>query len=96
LPKACDDGFHAEAQAGGRLGLVLHPRTDPTPVAEKLISWARSHGNQVIADARDAARLPHGVVRVSEPVLAAEADALVSLGGDGTMLGALRLAARRC
>ena len=79
----------------GRLGLVLHPRTDPTPVAEKLISWARSHGKQVIADARDAARLPHGVVPVSEAVLAAEADALISLGGDGTMLGALRLAARR-
>jgi NAD+ kinase len=79
----------------GRLGLVLHPRTDPTPVAEKLIGWARSHGKQVIADARDAARLPAGVVPVSEAVLAAEADALISLGGDGTMLGALRLAARR-
>jgi hypothetical protein len=27
----------------GRLGLVLHPRTDPTPVVEKLTSWARAH-----------------------------------------------------
>jgi NAD+ kinase len=80
---------------GGSLGLVLHPRTDPTPVAEKLISWARSHGKQVIADARDAARLPAGVVPVSEAELAADAGALISLGGDGTMLGALRLAAQR-
>jgi hypothetical protein len=29
---------------GGRLGLVLHPRSDPTAVVEKLTSWARSHG----------------------------------------------------
>ena len=80
---------------GGRLGLVLHPRSDPTPVAERLMSWARSHGKQVIADARDAARLPDDVEPVSEAELASEADVLVSLGGDGTMLGALRLVAER-
>jgi hypothetical protein len=35
----------------GRLGLVLHPRNEPTPVVEKLTSWARSHGKRVIVDA---------------------------------------------
>ena len=80
---------------GGRLGLVLHPRSDPAPVADKLTSWARSHGKQLIADARDAARLPDDVEPVSEAELAGEAEALISLGGDGTMLGALRLAADR-
>ena len=79
----------------GRLGLVLHPQSDPAPVAEKLASWARSHGKQVIADARDAARLPDGVEPVSADELAREVDALISLGGDGTMLGALRLVAER-
>ena len=79
----------------GRLGLVLHPRSDPTPVARKLLSWARSHGKQVMVDARDAARLPDGVEPVSEAQLMDEADALISLGGDGTMLGALRLVAGR-
>jgi len=79
----------------GRLGLVLHPQSDPTPVVEKLTSWARSHDKQVIADARDAARLPDDVELVSEGELANEADALISLGGDGTMLGALRLVAER-
>jgi NAD+ kinase len=79
----------------GRLGLVLHPRSDPTPVAEKLTSWARSHGKKVIADARDAARLPDDVEPVSEAQLVDQADALISLGGDGTMLGALRLVAQR-
>jgi NAD+ kinase len=78
-----------------QLGLVLHPRIDPRPVVEKLTSWARSHGKQVIADARDAARLPEDVVPVSDGQLVEQADALISLGGDGTMLGALRLAAPR-
>src|SRR5689334_16068028 len=79
----------------GKLALVLHPRSDAMPVAEKLVSWARSHGKQVIADARDIPRLPAGVEPVTEGELAAQADVLVSLGGDGTMLGALRLAAQR-
>lgn len=79
----------------GRLGLVVHPRRDPTPVVEKLTSWAQSHGKRVIVDARDAARLPDGVEPVSEAQLVDQADALISLGGDGTMLGALRLAAQR-
>src|SRR3954471_24882791 len=79
----------------GRLGLVLHPSHDPMPVAEKLTSWARSHGKQVIVDARDAGRLPGDVEPVSEAQLVNEADALISLGGDGTLLGALRLVAQR-
>jgi len=79
----------------GQLGLVLHPSRDPTRVVQKLVGWARSHGKQVIADARDAARLPEDVVPVSGGQLVEQADALISLGGDGTMLGALRLVARR-
>jgi NAD+ kinase len=78
-----------------RLGLVLHPHSDPTPVIEKLTSWARSHGKTVIVDAREAARLPDDVEPVSEAQLVDEVDALISLGGDGTMLGALRLVAQR-
>jgi NAD+ kinase len=80
---------------GGRFGVVLHPRSDPRPVLEKLTTWARSHEKQLIADARDAARLPDDVEPVSQAELVDEADAFVSLGGDGTMLGALRLAAAR-
>jgi NAD+ kinase len=80
---------------GGRIGLVLHPRADPAPVAERLVSWAQCHGKRVIAEACDAARLPAGVEPVSDAELADQADAVVSLGGDGTMLGALRLVAQR-
>jgi NAD+ kinase len=79
----------------GRLGLVLHPRADPAPVVEKLTSWARSHGKQVLVNERDAARLPGDLEPVSEAELVDQAEALISLGGDGTMLGALRLVAHR-
>lgn len=79
----------------GRLGLVLHPRSDPTAVVRTITAWARSHGKQVIVDARDAARVPDDVRPVSPAELADQADSLVSLGGDGTLLGALRLVAHR-
>jgi NAD+ kinase len=81
--------------ANGRIGLVLHPRRDPTPVVGKLTKWARSHGKHVVVDARDAARVPGDVEPVSAAELVEQADALVSLGGDGTLLGALRLVAQR-
>ena len=81
----------------GVLGLVLHPHSDPTAVVGTLTAWAQSHGKRVIVDARDAARLPDDVAvePVSATELADQADALISLGGDGTMLGALRLVAQR-
>jgi NAD+ kinase len=82
-------------KSGGRLGLVLHPHRDPTAVVGTLTTWARSHGKQVIVDARDAARVPDDVEPVSAAELADSAEALISLGGDGTMLGALRLVAQR-
>jgi NAD+ kinase len=79
----------------GRLGLVLHPSRDPTSVAETLTRWARSHGKHVLVDARDAARVPEGVEPVSCAEFVDQSDALITLGGDGTMLGALRLVAER-
>ena len=39
------------------------------------------------------ARLPDGVSRGPEESVALEADAVLALGGDGTMLGAMRMAA---
>src|SRR5262249_30539813 len=62
---------------------------------EKLTSWARRYDKRVIVDARDAARVPGDVEPVTEAELVEQAEALVSLGGDGTMLGALRLVAQR-
>jgi NAD+ kinase len=80
---------------GMRVGLVLHPHSDALPVAEKIVRWASSHGAEVLVEEKDAARSPDGVRGVPVGELAQRADALVSLGGDGTMLGALRLAAHQ-
>jgi NAD+ kinase len=78
-----------------RLGLVLHPGRDCGPPVGTVVTWARSHGARVLGRPEDAARCPEGVQAVAPDDLAATVDAIVSLGGDGTMLGALRLAAAR-
>ena len=82
--------------AGGPdIGLVLHPRRDAGPVLDAIGAWAGSHGSRLLMRAEDGARWDGDVTVVSDAELAARADAVVSLGGDGTMLGALRLVARR-
>jgi NAD+ kinase len=78
-----------------QIGLVLHPHRDPAPSAKTIVDWARSHGGQVLIAIKDAPRCPEGVLAVTEEQLAQRADALVSIGGDGTMLGALRSVAAR-
>ena len=77
-----------------RLALVLHPRNDVTAAAGRIAAHAHARGAEVLVRAADAGRVP-GAVPVSGADLAAEADAVLSLGGDGTMLGALRLVADR-
>jgi NAD+ kinase len=85
----------AQPTPTARIGLVLHPGRDPIPAAGKVVRWAQSHGAEVMIDAKDAERCPtDGVRTVASDELARRADLLVSVGGDGTMLGALRLAAR--
>jgi NAD+ kinase len=78
-----------------RIGLVLHPTRDPGLAAERIVAWARERDGDVLVRNQDAHRCPPGVVAVSEHELAQAAHALISIGGDGTMLGALRLVVDR-
>ena len=81
---------------GPDIALVLHPRRDPGSVLEAAIgNWVTSHGSRLLMRAEDAMRWDAEVKVVSDLELGEQADAVVSLGGDGTMLGALRLVARR-
>ncbi len=77
------------------MAVVLHPTREPGVVLDAIGAWAISHGNRLLMRAVDAARWDGEATVVSDAELAERADAVVALGGDGTMLGALRLVARR-
>ncbi|MEU7572685.1 MULTISPECIES: NAD(+)/NADH kinase [unclassified Micromonospora] len=59
-----------------------------------IVGWATRHGKTLAVRAEDRHRVPPSVAAVAAHALAAQSDALISIGGDGTMLGALRLAVR--
>jgi NAD+ kinase len=74
------------------VGLVLHPRRDCAGVVGTITSWARSRNATVLGVDTDVARIAYDTIPVPAVELAGRADLLVSLGGDGTMLRAMRLA----
>jgi NAD+ kinase len=77
------------------IALVLHPRRDPGRVLDEIGAWAAAHGSRLLMRPADAARWDGEASVVSDAEMAERADAVLALGGDGTMLGALRLVARR-
>jgi NAD+ kinase len=79
----------------GTVGLVLHPTKPVGDSVAAILAAARDHPVRVLARAGDRARLPESVVTVPDENFAAQVDSLIALGGDGTMLGAMRLAADR-
>jgi NAD+ kinase len=74
-----------------RVSLVLHPRRDVTTAVEYVERWALDAG--IALAGIDDPRLPSIVRRCERSELADECDLVLALGGDGTMLGAVRLAA---
>src|SRR5690348_18477534 len=75
-----------------RLGLVLRPERNLDDSLEQIRRWAASAEVELVgADGEE--RLPDAVTRRAETMLATDCDVVLALGGDGTMLGALRLAA---
>jgi NAD+ kinase len=73
------------------VGLVLHPERDCASSMTLIGDWARRRGAQVFGLADDLARIDGPAVAVEPRGLAERADLVVSLGGDGTMLRAMRL-----
>jgi NAD+ kinase len=73
------------------VGVAVHPTKDVTGSLATLRDWADRHAVEVVARRADAARVPAGVTVLAEADFLARVDAVVSLGGDGTMLGAMRL-----
>ena len=82
-----------EARPGvTRVGLMLRPQRDLHHVVEQIVAWADEAGVALVGAEREP-RLPDSVARGPEASLADGCDAVLALGGDGTMLGALRVAA---
>jgi NAD+ kinase len=77
------------------VGLVLHPQRDSAEAVEAVLSWASARGIKVYGNASELTRLKCAALPLSEEELGRQVDLLVSLGGDGTMLRAMRLADRQ-
>jgi NAD+ kinase len=76
----------------GAVGLVLHPQRDCSDAMGTITGWARERGAGVLGLAEEVRRIDPDAVAVEASRLAEQVDLVVSLGGDGTMLRAMRLA----
>jgi NAD+ kinase len=72
-----------------KIALVVHPyRSEATEIAAQLVAEATRRGFPVSANEEDASRVPGTEVRGPGP---ADADVVVAVGGDGTVLEGVRL-----
>jgi len=74
------------------IGLVLHPKRDSAEAVAAVLGWAGRNGAEVLGIGDEITRLNCAARAVSAAELGRRSDLLVSLGGDGTMLRAMRLA----
>ncbi|MGD0376588.1 MAG: NAD(+)/NADH kinase [Streptosporangiaceae bacterium] len=75
----------------GTVGLVLHPARDCANAMGTITDWAHARQVEILGLAGEVERIDGHAVVVEPAYLAECADLIVSLGGDGTMLRALRL-----
>ena len=75
-----------------RLGLVLRPERDLDHALQRIGAWAAACAVTLVGLEGDP-RLPDEVERRPGDTLARGCDLVVALGGDGTVLGGMRLAA---
>jgi NAD+ kinase len=77
------------------IGLVLHPERDSAEAVGAVLDWAARKGAQVLGMEGEIRRLNCAAIPVTADELGQRSDLVVSLGGDGTMLRAMRLADRQ-
>lgn len=77
------------------VGIVAHPTRPVDGSVRSVVAWAREQGAPCLGRAADADRFGPGVTCLPDPEFLAQVDGVVALGGDGTMLGAMRLVAGR-
>jgi NAD+ kinase len=74
------------------VGMVLHPKRDSAEAVAAVLDWAARRDIRVLGIDAEIKRLNCAAISVSAAELGPQSDILVSLGGDGTMLRAMRLA----
>jgi NAD+ kinase len=77
------------------VGLVLHPARDSRTAIETILDWAKERTATVLGLHEEIDRIDCSAVGVDATELVEKADLLVSIGGDGTMLRAMRLLEER-
>src|SRR6266571_2334172 len=77
------------------VGMVLHPERDCTGAVGSILEWAARREIEVLGIDSEIRRLVCTAEAVTAEELRRRADLIVSLGGDGTMLRAMRLADRQ-
>lgn len=76
------------------IGLIIHPTKDTSASTAIIRAIARARRVRIIGLHDDRDRLPDDVRTVNPDEFVARATLVIALGGDGTMLGAMRLVAR--
>jgi NAD+ kinase len=74
------------------VGVVLHPQRDSAEAVNAILDWAERRSIEVLGIVSEISRLRCAAVGVTAEDLGRRSDLIVSLGGDGTMLRAMRLA----
>jgi NAD+ kinase len=72
--------------------MVLHPQRDSAEAVEAVLGWAARNDAAVYGIGSEIVRLNCAATAVMAEDLARRSDLIVSIGGDGTMLRAMRLA----
>jgi NAD+ kinase len=73
------------------VGLVLHPQRDSAEAVNAVLEWAQRRSIAVLGIGDEIVRLRCEAAAVTPEELGRRSDLIVSLGGDGTMLRAMRL-----
>jgi NAD+ kinase len=77
------------------VGVVVHPSKDVSESIATLLRWNESGRGHLVARSIDAGRIGTDVDTLTDDEFRERVDVVVALGGDGTMLGAMRLVAGR-
>jgi NAD+ kinase len=83
------------AEGSFTVGIVRHPTRAVGESVETIKRWARTHDTRVLGRVVDRRLAEHDIALVSDAAFTEQVDGVVSLGGDGTMLEAMRLVAGR-